>query len=86
MSSGNDTEGGLKALGSLVAVGWGWFAVPLGARAISGWHALGIATVSMLFQPLRTDEPPEFGVVVGRYATRFAWVAALGYLAHRMMT
>lgn len=48
--------------GHVSATLWGWFVVPLGVKAITYWHAMGMATVISVFTGIgdsgnRSSEP-----------------------------
>ena len=72
---------------------WGWFVVPLGVKAITYWHAVGLTCVTGAFIGVRNDKSDEsesVGDVVGKSILMMlffpAFLLAVGWFANSHMS
>jgi hypothetical protein len=74
---------------ALLCLCWAWFAVPLGARMISGWHAFGMTTAFALARTVSAEPMPEWiappSTYWMRHLLKYGGVAVTAYIAHRGM-
>lgn len=80
--------------GYVAATLWEWFVVPLGVKAITYWHAVGLTCVVAAFAGVKNDDNIKETDSLSEVVTKSILIAVLipafllvmGWFAHRHMS